>query len=696
MIALTAGVSVALLGCAILAGWLLHNEALKTIIPWSHEPIKPNLAAGMLLCGAALSLLSRKTLTNPIRICAAAMATTVITLSALTVVEYFLDWDLGIEHWLIGDVPAALGISHPGRMSPITAMSFVLMGVALFMASQLMQKRLRLPLVGGLGGALMVGGAVPLIGCFLEMLFGPLWNYMGTTAGGLAGAVAFLLLGSGLLALLRGNAHLEWSLDGLTTAGFASGLVLMILAAGLTYSFTVKMQQTAMQVSHAQEILRQLEEIEANLSDLERDQRSYVITANERLLEEWDVKEFEVRDHFGKLQKLQADNSRRQPLLRQFAALVSKRIDWAKQTTEARRELGFPAAQEMVATGTGVELLEQSRGLIQAIESDENAKLRESQTQSELASRTAFSMLPLGVFLCFAILSLVLFFLNAGMGERKQAEHSLRQSEEGMRAILDSALDCIITMDHHGRVAEFNPAAEKTFGYRREEAIGQLLSELIIPPSLRERHQKGLARYLATGDAPVLGKRLELSAVKRDGSEFPIELAIIRIGTQKPPMFTGFIRDITERKRAEDALKQAEEKYRSIFENAVEGIFQTTPDGRFVAANLALARLLGFDSPEELIDARTDIAQENYVNPQSREEFKRLLEENGSVLDFELEVYRKDRSRIWMSENVLAVRDEKGKIAYYEGTRGGHHEAQAGRGRVAHKRGSSANCRRQS
>src|SRR5207245_6031292 len=102
-------------------------------------------------------------------------------------------------------------------------------------------------------------------------------------------------------------------------------------------------------------------------------------------------------------------------------------------------------------------------------------------------------------FLSLAVLSLGMFFLNAGVGERAKAVTALRQSEEGMRAILESALDCIITMDHQGKVLEFNPAAEKTFGYHRDEAIGQLLSDLIIPPSLRERHQKGLSRYLATG-----------------------------------------------------------------------------------------------------------------------------------------------------------------------------------------------------
>ena len=126
--------------------------------------------------------------------------------------------------------------------------------------------------------------------------------------------------------------------------------------------------------------------------------------------------------------------------------------------------------------------------------------------------------------------------------------------------------------------------------------------------------------------------------------------------------------DITESRRAEKALRDTEKKYRSIFENAVEGIFQTTPDGKFAAANPALARMLGFDSPEELMNKRTDIAREHYVDPKKREEFKHSLEKNGFVVDFEIEVYRKDGSKIWVSENVRAVRDHTGTVFYYEGT----------------------------
>jgi PAS domain S-box-containing protein len=135
--------------------------------------------------------------------------------------------------------------------------------------------------------------------------------------------------------------------------------------------------------------------------------------------------------------------------------------------------------------------------------------------------------------------------------EQRRNERDVRQSEARKSAILETALDCIITMDHQGNVVEFNPAAEKTFGYRRGQVIGQELCKFIIPPILRDRHRTGMAHYFATGEGPVLGKRLELPALRADGTEFPAELAITRISTDGPPLFTAYLRDITEQKRAE-------------------------------------------------------------------------------------------------------------------------------------------------
>jgi PAS domain S-box-containing protein len=133
-----------------------------------------------------------------------------------------------------------------------------------------------------------------------------------------------------------------------------------------------------------------------------------------------------------------------------------------------------------------------------------------------------------------------------------------RQAEVRRVAILDSALDSIVGVDHEGRITEFNPAAERTFGHRRDDVVGRPLADIIIPPSFREAHRLGFARYLATGEARVIGRRIEMTAIRADGSEFPVELAITRVPLDGPPSFTGYLRDITERKRAEEKLRRSE------------------------------------------------------------------------------------------------------------------------------------------
>ncbi len=133
---------------------------------------------------------------------------------------------------------------------------------------------------------------------------------------------------------------------------------------------------------------------------------------------------------------------------------------------------------------------------------------------------------------------------------RRRAELALQESEARNRAVMTSALDGILTIDHEGRIVAFNPAAEEIFRQREADVIGKELAEVIIPPRFRDDHRGGLARYLATGEARILDRRLELVGW-RDGAEFPVEVAITRIATEGPPMFTGFIRDITAEKASE-------------------------------------------------------------------------------------------------------------------------------------------------
>jgi PAS domain S-box-containing protein len=175
--------------------------------------------------------------------------------------------------------------------------------------------------------------------------------------------------------------------------------------------------------------------------------------------------------------------------------------------------------------------------------------------------------------------------------ERARANAAVAASEARTRAILEAALECIVTMDEHGCVVEFNPAAERTFGYAREDVLGREMGDLIVPPRLRELHRAGLRRYLQTGNAVVLNRRIEITGMRADGSEFPVELAITRIPVPGAPVFTGYIRDITERKQAELELRASRARIVKVTDDERRRLERNLHDGaqqRLVALSLSL------------------------------------------------------------------------------------------------------------
>jgi two-component system cell cycle sensor histidine kinase/response regulator CckA len=243
----------------------------------------------------------------------------------------------------------------------------------------------------------------------------------------------------------------------------------------------------------------------------------------------------------------------------------------------------------------------------------------------------------------------------------KIAEEALRKANE--TSIYSSPLP-IVAADIKSRVTMWNPAAAAAFGWSEAEVMGKPIP--IIPPAeiarAAELHQRLLSGETLTG--------IEVRRQKRDGSIVTISLSASPLWDESHEVkgIIGFLTDMTERKRSEEALQRAEEKYRSIFENAVEGIYQSTPDGRYVSANPALARMLGFNSPEELIGMRKDIGQEEYINPELRLSLIRSIEELGVVHNFEYQAHRRDGKPIWLSASARAVRGRDGQLLYFEGT----------------------------
>ncbi len=181
---------------------------------------------------------------------------------------------------------------------------------------------------------------------------------------------------------------------------------------------------------------------------------------------------------------------------------------------------------------------------------------------------------------------------------------ALRASRERYRALLLAALDCVVAMDHRGNVLEWSPAAERTFGWSAGEVVGIEMAELIVPPSLRGRHRNGLARYLAGGDPAVLDRRIEITAVRRDGEEFPCELTITRIDSPGDPVFVGYLRDITDRHRADAELRASRARIVAAADAARRRLERDLHDGAQqhlvgLALTLRLARRRIADDDDE-------------------------------------------------------------------------------------------------
>jgi PAS domain S-box-containing protein len=177
---------------------------------------------------------------------------------------------------------------------------------------------------------------------------------------------------------------------------------------------------------------------------------------------------------------------------------------------------------------------------------------------------------------------------------RRHAEAAVRASESRLRAMLESALDAVVTMDHTGRVVGWNHAAEATFGYGADEALGRDMADLIVPHTYRDAHRKGLARFLETEHAVLLDSRIELTGRRKDGTEFPVELTITRIALTGPPMFTGYLRDITDRKQAEADLRASRARLVEVSDVERQRIQRNLHDGaqqRLTAVLLNLVRL---------------------------------------------------------------------------------------------------------
>jgi len=256
------------------------------------------------------------------------------------------------------------------------------------------------------------------------------------------------------------------------------------------------------------------------------------------------------------------------------------------------------------------------------------------------------------------------FAMVADITEAKAADALIRDNEERYRRIVETANEGVLNMGPDGTIAFVNKRMADMLGYPVYELLGKSMANFMFPDD-----QEALKEQLESRKRG-LSDQFERRYRHKDGHEVWTLVSASPIfgddGLYKGAL--GMITNISARKQAEEELLSSERKYRNIFENSVEGIYQSTPDGRFVSVNPAMARLMGYDSPEELMESVSDISSQFYSFPEERDSLIGILNEYGEILNCETRLTRKDGSPLWISENARVVRDENGTPVMYEGS----------------------------
>ncbi|MDR3633764.1 MAG: PAS domain S-box protein [Isosphaeraceae bacterium] len=393
------------------------------------------------------------------------------------------------------------------------------------------------------------------------------------------------------------------------TIWFGIALVLLIVNAVFSSWNIRNLVATSDRVVHTREVLGALDGVVSTLREAESGQRGYVITGQEKYVERLDEIVRESTDGLANLRRLVSDSAEQRSSVDGLDRAVRARLAVLRANLAIRRAQGFDAARRAIVDGQGKQDMDQVDRLAAEIKGRERLLLEQRTGVAVSSIWSTIGTFSLATILALGLLGSAYYLVRRDAADRKRSEQAVRRSEVRKAAILESALDAIVTIDHDGNVIEFNPAAERTFGYAREDALGRELAALIIPPALRDRHREGLRHYAASGAGAMLGRRIELPALRADGSEFPVELAISPIALDGPPMFTAYLRDITERKRDEAAVEERERLANlgaDVGAALIEG--ESLPDMLQLCCEAlvrhlhgAFARIWTLDDPQELL-----------------------------------------------------------------------------------------------
>lgn len=350
---------------------------------------------------------------------------------------------------------------------------------------------------------------------------------------------------------------MKWSIEHKVFTGFAVALAIFATIGWLAYQSTLSFMHASTQAGRSQETITALEEIFSLANQAETRQRMYLISGDERHLAPRNTHIDRIHVLFGNVSNATRGDPGQQALLRQLDQHIETRLALLEGVLETRRERGFEQARLKLMAGNGEREMDAIRNSVRKMQKGEAARLQ----QWVDASRQNGDRMLITFFVALVFVALffsVLFaFIAREMAARKRSQEQLarqaeqlREGEARLRAVVDTAAEGIIIIDEQGIVESFNPAAERIFGFARDEVEGRNVS-MLMPAPYGQEHDGYLERYRSTGEKKIIGIGREVVGQRKGGNEFPLELAVAEMHVGCHRKFTGMVRDISARKQAE-------------------------------------------------------------------------------------------------------------------------------------------------
>ncbi len=354
------------------------------------------------------------------------------------------------------------------------------------------------------------------------------------------------------------------------TTGFVLAVSLLIVISAGTYRVTRQFIAAHDWVARTLQVNQAVTEVFSSVQDIQSGVRAYVVTGDEKFLASREAAATDARARLARLKNLLADNPRQRERLERLERLVEQRMAITSEIVNRRREEGFEAARAMVET-VGQQHMSELRAVIAELRAEEDSLLQHRRAEVNRNARLTILGLCIGTAASVTVLLGVFRLLRRENVEREK-------TEQKFRALLESAPDAMVIVNRRGEITLVNSQAERLFGYARAEMLGQPI-EMLVPARFRDAHVGHRAAFFAHPKTRPMGAGLDLFALRRDGTEFPVEISLSPLETTEGLLVSGSIRDITERLRAERAVRENEKRMRSIIETAHEAFISIDAEG---------------------------------------------------------------------------------------------------------------------